>query len=75
MKNIIMAFYEFCANHKIATTIVCILWFVMTVILNSAYWGKPVPVTGMILQPWMAITNCVLVGAVTGNVTTVALLS
>ena len=70
----VMEFYEFIADHKIAAVIVCNLWLFMTVFLNLVYAGKPVPVTGMILRPWMVMVNCCLVAAIDGNVTTVALL-
>lgn len=39
---------------------------VMHVIANAVYVGKPVPVSGIVLQEWMAYTNVILVAIWTG---------
>lgn len=39
---------------------------VMHIIANAVYVGKPVPVSGIVLQEWMAYTNVILVAIWTG---------
>lgn len=48
-------------NHKNAMYAFCAIWVCMHIILNIVYCGKAVPITGMVLQNWMAGTNIALV--------------
>lgn len=56
---------EFTRHNRITTAIMA-GWIIMTIVLNTVYMGKPVPVTGMILKTWMAYVNVVCAGTVGG---------
>ena len=64
--NGLMKLVNWMENHTWLVRIFFAAWLVMTCILNTVYMGKPVPVTHMILRPWMAYSNCILAGIFTG---------
>ena len=73
MKNFIMTVLEICAEvynvmakHPIVTTVCCGLILGLHVVLNLAFYGREMP-NGIILQPWMAVVNCISMGVVTGS--------
>ena len=56
------------AEHRWITNGIMAFWFILTIVLNTVYMGKPVPVTGMILKTWMAYVNVISCGACAGFV-------
>ena len=64
----IVLWMEFLAEHRWITNGVMAFWFVLTIVLNAVYMGKPIPVTHTILKTWMAYVNVVTCGACAGFV-------
>lgn len=54
------------AKHPKLVTAICAITWAVHLILNNVYYGKPVPVSGIILRPWMAYTNVILMGCCCG---------
>lgn len=59
---------KFCDKHKWLVRITAALVLILHCILNTVYMGKPVPVTGIILQKWMCYVNVITAGCFTGIV-------
>lgn len=53
-------------NHRWTVRIIMSILLVVHCLLNSAYIGKPVPITHIVLQEWMAYTNVICLGVFTG---------
>ena len=66
---------QFMKKHKTMTSIMCGVILGLHIVANVVYFGKPVPITHIVLQPWMAFTNMVLVGIATGGVSAYAQMS
>jgi hypothetical protein len=49
------------------TCLICGIVLGLHIVANVMYWGKPVPITGIVLQPWMAVANVTLVSIATGG--------
>lgn len=58
--------FTFLAKHNVMTAVLCGIIFATHVILNLVYLNKAVPITGIILKPWMAAINCFTIGIVCG---------
>ena len=56
------------ARHRWITTAIMAFWIVLTVVLNTVYYGKPIPVTHTVLKPIWAYINVILAGSVGGFV-------
>lgn len=57
---------EHLAKHPKLVTAICAITWAVHLILNNVYYGKPVPISGIILRPWMAYTNVILMGCCCG---------
>ena len=60
--------YEFCDSHKWLVRIVATTIWLLHMTLNIAYLNKPVPISGIVLQPWMAVVNTFTAGILAGFV-------
>ena len=60
------AYIDWFENHGWTVRIIMSILLVVHCVLNSVYMGKPVPISRIVLQPWMAYTNVVCMGAMTG---------
>lgn len=70
MKTYMEAFesvLQFLKKHKTMTSIMCGVILGLHIVANVVYFGKPVPISNLVLQPWMAYTNVFLIGIVTGG--------
>lgn len=73
MKNIFMHIAEavifveerLAKKPKLVTFICAIVW-TTHLILNNMYYNKAVPITGIILRPWMAYLNVIFMGIISG---------
>lgn len=54
------------ARHRWITTGIMVFWIVLTIVLNTVYYGKPIPVTHTVLKPIWAYINVILAGSVGG---------
>lgn len=54
-------------KHFDATCVVCGIILGLHIVANVVYWGEPVPITGIVLRPWMAVMNVTLVSIATGG--------
>lgn len=66
---------QFMKKHKTMTSIMCGVILGLHIVANVVYFGKPVPITHIVLQPWMAFINVFIVGIATGGVSTYAQMS
>ena len=68
MKKFFDTIIDHFETYKWVVRIVMSLLLVVHCVLNSVYMGKPVPVTHIVLQEWMAYANVICVGILTGVV-------
>lgn len=66
MKKTINMYLDWFENHKWVVRITMSVLLVVHCILNQVYMGKPVPITHIVLQEWMAYANVICMGLFTG---------
>lgn len=66
MMELLNNYIDWCDSHKWLIRIVGAFMLVLHVILNTVYMGKPMPVNGIVLQPWMAYVNVIGCGILVG---------
>lgn len=59
---------EYLAEHRWITNGIMAGWLILTVVLNTVYYGKPIPITHTVLKPIWAYINVILCGCVVGGV-------
>lgn len=59
-------YLELLSHYRVATTIIAVCWLLMTIVLNSVFYGKPVPISHIVLRPAWAYINVVCAGCVSG---------
>ena len=57
---------NFMKNHKVVTCIICAFILAMHIVANVIFIGKPVPITHIVLRPWMAYINMFGMAVATG---------
>ena len=66
--DVIIYVMESMAKHRWITNTIMVGWLALTVVLNSVYYGKPIPITHTVLKPIWAYINVVACGCVVGTV-------
>lgn len=57
---------EVMQRHRWITTAIMAGWLLMTIVLNTVYYGKPVPISHIVLKPVLAYANVILTGCTAG---------